>query len=223
LIVKYCDFNNSYNLIANSYQQEWKEVEDALTRMPLHLKASDQEGLQGKPIFDPVGANDYIKEALKTTWDIGIPIPEEAKFLGLHIDFGKRGAILEAQFSNYPFLLNNLLRGEFFYKAKLPLSGECANLIIVITKSWKFPSSNSTLYYEQAIGQIRALAQYRILEAPLRLVGLFESIATTIPITWTEYHSPRYSRTVVSRVDKRCEILAGQTPQNRCRIRIIGA
>jgi len=28
------------------------------------IKASDQTGIQGNPIFDPVGTNEYIKAAL---------------------------------------------------------------------------------------------------------------------------------------------------------------
>ncbi|MBC6421058.1 MAG: hypothetical protein GDA43_25880 [Hormoscilla sp. SP5CHS1] len=120
--------------------------------MPLHLKASSQAGLQGYPIFDPVGTNEYIKtELVNLGWKPNISIPKQYNFLGTHIDAGKAGAIVENQFSNYPFLLNNTIRSEFFFKAETRFSGSATKLVIIITKAHMFPASNSTLYYEQAV------------------------------------------------------------------------
>ena len=74
--------------------------------MPLHIKASDQAGIQGNPIFDPVGTNEYVKTALiQYNWQSNLPIPVAYSFLGKEVDFGKAGIIIEIQFSNYPYLL----------------------------------------------------------------------------------------------------------------------
>ncbi|MEH2284834.1 MAG: hypothetical protein V7K90_26540 [Nostoc sp.] len=58
--------------------------------------------------------------------------------------------------SNYPFLLNNTLRSELFFKAKTEFVGYPTNLVIIVTKALMFPASNSTLYYEQAVNQLTA-------------------------------------------------------------------
>jgi hypothetical protein len=58
------DFNNAGQIIGAHYQAEWQEIECVLTRMPLYLKPSDQFGIQGRPIFDPVATNAHIKSGL---------------------------------------------------------------------------------------------------------------------------------------------------------------
>jgi hypothetical protein len=116
--IGFTDFNEADLLISSGFQTEWGEMETVLNSMPLHLKASDQRGKQGRPIFDAVGTNEYLKMSLVSTgWRSSVQIPSEFKFLGTDIDFYKSGVIVEAQFSNYPFLLNNLLRSELFFKA----------------------------------------------------------------------------------------------------------
>ena len=98
------------------------------------IDAAEQAGKKGRPIFDPVGTNSAIKAGLlPLSWQ-KIPIPEEFE-LGADVDFGKRGLLAEAQFSNYPFLLNNLLRSELFFKSRIPLTGEPAKLAVIITKA----------------------------------------------------------------------------------------
>ncbi|MFM2063962.1 MAG: hypothetical protein RLZZ507_3633 [Cyanobacteriota bacterium] len=47
-------------MINSLYHQEWEEINTVLSQMPLHIKASDQAGIQGNLIFDPVGTNEYI-------------------------------------------------------------------------------------------------------------------------------------------------------------------
>ena len=79
----------------------------------------------------------------------GIPIPAEYDFLGTGIDFGSQGMLIEVQFSNYPFLLNNTVRSELFWQAKIPLAHKHTEVVVIITKAHMFPASNSTLYYEQ--------------------------------------------------------------------------
>ena len=96
------------------------------------------------------------------------------------MDFSKNGVIVEAQFSNYPFLMNNVLRAQLFFKSKTPLLEEPTSLVIIITKGHMFPASNSTLYHEQGAKQLAALAKYQVFDVPIRLVGLFESLNSEI-------------------------------------------
>jgi hypothetical protein len=190
--------------------------------MPLHIKPSDQAQIQGNPIFDPVGTNLYIKNGLNQLgWQSNIPIPTPYKFLGTDIDFGKAGIIIEIQFSNYPFLLNNTLRSELFFKAKTEFAGYSTKLLIIITKALMFPASNSTLYYEQAVNQLTALAENQVFDIPIRLVGLFEQQNAIVPVIWTEYLLKRYSRTVNIRVSRQCQILAGRSARSRCLLRLL--
>jgi len=190
--------------------------------MPLHIKASDQAKIQGNPIFDPVGTNEYIKAAfIQYGWQSNITIPKSYSFLGKEIDFGKAGIIIEIQFSHYSFLLNNTLRSELFFKAETKFNGYLTNLLILVTKALMFPASNSTLYYEQAINQLTALTENQVFDIPIRLVGLFEESNTIVPVIWTEYLSERYSRTVNRRITQQCQIISGSSVLSRCQLRLL--
>ena len=144
--------------------------------------------------------------------------PPQFSFLGTDVDFGKNGLIVEAQFSNYPFLLNNTIRSELFFKAKLNLSGIPTLATVILTKGHMFPASNSTLYYEQARNQLNALATNRVFDSPIRLVGLFAPRIGTLPVIWTEYAATRYSRTVRTRMTRQCTVGAGRNASSRCRM-----
>jgi hypothetical protein len=217
MVVRFVDFNSADNIIDQQFASQWSDVHDVLAAMPLHVKSSDQAGIQGSPIFDPVGTNEHIKAGLiHRDWSPCIPIPRENSFLGTNIDFGKDGVIVEAQFSNYPFLLNNALRSELFFRSHHPLSGRPTGLLILITKAHMFPSSNSTLYYEHAENQLSALVSNHIIGIPIRLVGLFEHEGTTIMATFTEYESARYSRAVAIRTNRQCMIRSGRGAKSRC-------
>lgn len=207
MLFKCRDFNGAEDVIRRRYREAWEEVKETISGMPLHIKASDQKGKQGTPIFDAVGTNSYLKRALAgLSWDSGIPIPQEYKFLGKEVDFGKDGSIVEVQFSNYPFLLNNLLRSELFYKAVAHMPKEPVGLLLIITKSGMFPASNSTLYYERAVEQISALAEYSVFDIPIRLLGLFEPKDEIIEAVWTEYEDPRYSRTIICQKQHKLQV-----------------
>ena len=161
MLIQATDFNEADRLPETRYEGQWQELEEVLTSMPLFLKASDQAGLQGSPIFDPVGTNEYLKASLSgLDWQTNLPIPPEYRFLGTDVDFFKAGLLAEAQFSNYPFLLNNVLRSGLFVRADVRFVGERVGLVVIITKAHMFPSSNSTLYYEQGRNQLEALARY---------------------------------------------------------------
>ncbi|WP_213361028.1 hypothetical protein [Brachymonas denitrificans] len=214
--VQITDFQGAGAAIAGPYAAQWQELEQVLLNMPLHLKASDQDGKQGSPIFDPVGTNEYIAAALTPLgWGGGIPIPPAFSFLGTDIDFGKNGLLAEIQFSNYPFLLNNTIRSQLFFNAGTVFHGAPTGLVVIVTKAGMFPSSNSTLYYEQAVNQLNALAQNGVFTVPIRLVGLFESVGQ-VNATWTDYAAARYSRTVAARYQRAVTITQGRA--GRCKI-----
>lgn len=217
--IQYTDFNENLAKFSSEWKQAWDECADTLKEMPLHLKVSDQAGRQGSAIFDPVGTNEYIKAKLKSLgWASNVPIPAEFSFLGTDVDFVKDEIITEVQFSNYPFLLNNVIRSEFFVKSGSRLSGNATAAVIIITKAHMFPASNSTLYYEQGVKQLTALAGHNVFDAPIRLVGLFEEKGSVVSGTWTTYENPRYSRTVVSRETVDTKIQPPRTVKGRCRI-----
>lgn len=157
---------------------------------------------------------------LEFGWKANIPIPSEYKFLGTDVDFGKAGVIVESQFSNYSYLLNNILRSEFFFKAGTVFASEPTQLVVLITRANIFPASNSTLYYEQAVEQLTAFAEHQILDIPIRLVGLFENKNSTISVTWTVYSSPRY-RKVQTRETRQCQIISGESTRSRCKINLL--
>lgn len=224
MLIEYEDFNGAGQVIENGNKDLWRNIEEVLNEMPLHIKASDQAGIQGNPIFDPVGTNEYIKNNLKERgWEVNLSIPQRYAFLGTDVDFAKKGIISEAQFSNYPFLLNNLLRSEIFYKSNIKITHFNVEMLIVITKAHMFPASNSTLYYEQGRNQLSALIDNKVFSVPIRLVGLFEDKNSKADVMYTEYSAPRYSRTVVRRERRTCQISdqnTGRSRNKRCKIKI---
>ncbi len=123
--------------------------------------------------------------------------------------------MVEVQFSNYPFLLNNTLRSELFFRSGTVFHEIPTRLVVVISKAGMFPSSNSTLYYEQALNQLTALSQHHVFTVPMRLVGLFAE-SGTVEAIWTDYSAARYSRTVIARNQRRFTIEIGRA--GKCRI-----
>ncbi len=217
--VQFTDYNGAKEVVAQSFAEQWSSLSVVLGEMPLHLKPSDQKGIQGNAIFDPVGTNEYIAAKLgEHHWRAKIAIPPEFRFLGTDVDFGKLGAVVEVQFSNYPFLLNNVLRSELFFRAGTVFDQAASRLVFIVTKAGMFPASQSTLYYEQAQSQLKALASHGVFTVPIRLVGLFSPIGEGEAI-WSAYGA-RYSRSAQNRERRRFLIQAGQgiTPSNRCRI-----
>lgn len=211
---KYTDFNGADATIQNGYAAQWTDLENVLRGMPLHLKASEQDGIQGSAVFDPVGVNDYIAQALKGNgWSGKIPIPDAFESFGADVDFAKQGMVVEVQFSNYPFLLNNTIRSEMFFRAGTVFHGAPTGIVVIVTKSGMFPSSNSSLYYEQAINQLTALVAQSVFTVPLRLVGLYEEPGQ-VNATWTGYPG-RTSRTVLARETRTATITQGASTKAR--------
>jgi hypothetical protein len=216
ILIEITDYNAADEVIAASFSPQWEELKGVLEAMPLHMKASDQAGKQGTPIFDPVGTNEAIKAGLAPHGWHRLPIPAEFNFLGTNIDFGKGGIIAEAQFSNYPFLLNNTIRSELFFKSKVGLhQGEATRLAVIITKAHMFPASHSMLYYEQAERQLTSLAKYKVFDVPIRLVGLFAERTGINPGVWTGYSATRYSRTVGQRANRQF-VVSSKKKDGRC-------
>lgn len=218
MLLQSMDFNGADTLFNNSHAGLWKELEETLSNMPLHLKASDQSGKQGSFIFDPVGTNEAIKSSLASKgWVGNVPLPNDFRFLGTDVDFVKNDLLVEAQFSNYPFLLNNIVRSELLYKAQHGMPAQKIKVAIIITKAHMFPASNSTLYYEQAVNQVRELARNSVFDIPVRLVGLFSNIGQADAV-YTEYSAARYSRTVNNRAVIRLDIQPGKTARSRTKL-----
>lgn len=221
VLVQFTDFNNADETFRGTHSSEWGDMSSALEAVTLHLKGSDQGGIIGTPIWDAVGTNAAIKQELVARgWYPNVPIPVQDAFLGKDVDFLKSGVVVEVQFSNYPFLLNNLLRCELFFKGGINLAGTRIEAGIIIAKSKMFAASNSTLYYEQAVNQLTALAQNNVFDVPLRLVGLFESYGSSVPVVWTKYSAARYSRTVSTRRTTTAHIQKGQKATSRAIITI---
>ncbi len=222
MLLQTTDFNGVGELLRGQHSHQWFELEQVLSSMPLYLKASDQAGIQGNTIFDPVGTNSHIKKGLrKLGWETRLPIPDEYRFLGTDVDFGKAGVIAEAQFSNYPFLLNNVVRSELFVKARIQFSRRTVDLAVIVTKAHMFPASNSTLYYEQAQRQLKALVSHKVFDVPIRLVGLFSERGQDVRVVFTEHDHPRYSRPVSSRAERTCKIIGPRTSRGRCIISLV--
>ena len=91
---------------------------------------------------------------------------------------------------------------------------------VLITKAKMFNASNSTLYYEQAINQLTALADNNVFDVPLRLVGLFAPYGPTVAVNWTRYSRPRYSRTIDERRTTTAHIRLGPRASSRAIIEV---
>ena len=178
---------------------ETDNVVSILNELDPHFKESDQNKKKSTVIFDPKGTNQAIKEKLLPNWTPNLSIPEECKHLGKDVDFYKGGSIIEVQFSNYPFLANNLLRSEVFYKSKNLLFPHKVKSLTIVTKSSFFPSSNSALNYEQAKSHLDSWYINNLFTIPVRLLGLTVDKSSFEDGVWTVYGSRRYARDFVSR------------------------
>lgn len=203
MLIGFQDYNGAGQLIATTYQQEWAELAQVLMAMPLHLKASDEAGIQGSPIFDPIGTNQAILDGLvPLQWQAKVPILPPFNVMGKDIDFAKNGILVEVQFSNYPFVINNVLRSEMFHNAQTVFHQQPTGLLIVVTKAKVFPASQSTLYYEQAKSHLDQLVALNAFKVPVRLVALGANAPSQTQAIWTQYAANRTSRTVVQQVSR---------------------
>jgi hypothetical protein len=196
-----------YNGVADIVRPHWEAIEQIITNTSLRTKSSDQRGIQGSVIFDPVGTNQALKTSfVQQGWACGVAIPGEYNFLGTDVDFVKDNIIMEVQFSNYPFLLNNVVRTHLFSRQEVNFLGNTPRALIIITKCKIFPASNSTLYYEQARNQLNVLASPEVFNLPIRLVGLSEDEDSVVSCIHTSYENARYSRIVANERQVQCRI-----------------
>jgi hypothetical protein len=192
--IQYEDFKDADAVIKKDFAKQWRELEDVITTMPLHLKASNQKGRQGTTVFDPVATNNYIKTALAARgWQFDVPIPERFRALGKHVDFAKGGVLLEVQFSHYFSAADNTNRGQVFIINEVVFHEVPVAVAILLTKAHMLPSANSSLYYEQARDLLRAYGP-KFIQAPIRVVGLFENPGPVLA-HWTDYTEAEHSRT----------------------------
>lgn len=201
-------------------EREWRQMCTVLRNLDTYVKASRQAEKVGSLIFDPVATNEAIKSALRELgWGTNIPIPEPHSALGTDVDYGVNGVLAEGQFSNYPFLINNLFRTGFFREKQVAFRhiGH-VHACVIVTKVRDLPASNSTLYYEQALKQMRLMLDAKALAIPTRLVGLAVDIDEPFEATLTTYGAGQRSRTVHSQATVRCRLQRGSRPDSRCLI-----
>jgi hypothetical protein len=188
------DFNGADSIFGEIAADEWSDLEAILTALPFFLQPSDQAQRIGIPIFDPKATNAYLTVAAASFGWKAIPVPDELTMFGKDWDGGRASVLAEWQFSNYPFLWNNVIRSEAVFKSRVVLKGlQPVNSLVIVTKSGALPASNSTLYYEQACAQLTAVTNYDTFAIPIRVVGLTIPKSDRISATWTEYPS-RYAR-----------------------------
>lgn len=201
------DFNGADEVFSRGCAGEWRDLEKILESLPLYLQPSDQAGKVGVPIFDPKGTNEHLTAAARRAGWRNIPVPEELTPFGIDWDAGKGRVLAEWQFSNYPFLWNNVIRSEAVYRGSVSLSGLGAIAgMLVVTKCGLFPSSNSTLYFEQARAQLEAVMQFGTFSIPLRLIGLtLNNNARIVRAVWSTYGG-RYHRGVGERKEREFKV-----------------
>ena len=193
----FTDYNGAETLFRGRGEpaKRWRELAAVLDSLPVYLQGSDQDRKVGTPIFDPKATNAHLTVASKAVGWCPIAVPPALTMFGDDWDAGKGSVLAEWQFSNYPFLWNNIIRTEAVFQGKVALEGMSPVAgLVVVTKSGMFPSSNSTLYYEQAAAQINAVSTLRAFQVPIRLVGITLAIeCVEVDAVWTKYPG-RYAR-----------------------------
>ncbi len=209
----YEDFNNADHVFAGAAAEEWAELEEMLKLLPLFLQPSDQAGRVGQPIFDPKATNARLTQMAEDRGWSAISVPPDLKMFGKDWDGGKGAILAEWQFSNYPFLWNNVIRSEAVFKSRLLLDGlQPIDALVIVTKSGILPASNSTLYYEQACAQLGAVTKYDTFEIPIRMVGLTLPAGDATTAIWTAYPG-RYARHDGEATEKQFRMTRGRASQ----------
>jgi hypothetical protein len=189
------DFNGADTYFDAAGSAEWNDLSEVLAELRPHLQASDQKGKVGAPIFDPKGTNAALTALAKERGWLTVPVPLELTMFGNDWDAGRGSTLAEWQFSNYPFLWNNVIRTQAVIAGGVRLASvDETKALVVVTKGGEFPASNSTLYYEQAEAQLEAVFKTGAFSLPVRLIGLvLPEGAAEVDVVWTTY-SARYGR-----------------------------
>jgi hypothetical protein len=190
------DFNGADEYFKGTGSAEWRDIHEILKALVPRFQPSRQAGKEDSPIFDPKGTNLALNEAAATYGWSKVPVPLALRAFGNDWDAGKGGVLAEWQFSNYPFLWNNVIRTEAVFMQQSGLVGvNRVDALLIVAKSGVFPSSNSSLYYEQAAAQLDLVTVLEVFDVPIRLVGLgVPSNVYEIDAEWTTY-ADRTSRT----------------------------
>lgn len=208
------DFAGAKEFFEGPGEREWQEIAWVLDGTTPQFQPSDQAGLNHRPIFDPKATNRELTDRAAALGWKKIPVPDGLKEFGLDWDAGKRTTLAEWQFSNYPFLWNNVIRTQGVYISDIELAGmDGVEALIVVTKCGLFPASNSTLYYEQAKAQLQAAMSFNSFTVPIRLVGLaIPHSSTEVEAMWNAYANTRYDRTPASRELRKFDIAWSRRP-----------
>lgn len=210
VLYEVADFNSADNFFDMEAAEEWGDLESIISTLIPQLQPSDQSGKIGIPIFDPKATNALLtKKSSAAGWQ-KVPVPPDLRSFGLDWDAGRSRVLAEWQFSNYPFLWNNIIRSEAVFKSPHYLSHlGGAGALVIVTKSGSWPASNSTLYYEQARAQIETVTQLGVFDIPIRLVGLMiPPDSSTMEADWNTYPG-RYSRITATHVRRIFQITWG--------------
>jgi hypothetical protein len=199
------DFNDATDYFAKAGAPEWADITEILDDLTPSFQPSRQNKIKGEAIFDPKAINLALLGGAETKGWSPMSLPAELSAFGVHWDSGKNRTLAEWQFSNYPFLANNVIRTEAAFQRNIPLFGEDGvEALLIVTKSCVFPSSQSTLYYEQAKAQLEVAVALEMLSLPIRLIGLgIDPGEPKFNAVWTTYRG-RTSRTPVMALP--CEI-----------------
>jgi hypothetical protein len=193
------DFNGASEYFEGAGGARWRELSDVLTELRPQLQTSDQAGRRGRPIFDPKATNASLTTLAGHHGWGAVPVPDELRPFGQDWDGGKGAVLAEWQFSNYPFLWNNIIRTEAIVQSGHALPHmDPIEALVVVTKSGTLPASNSTLYFEQARAQIDTVTGLGVFGTPIRLVGLtIDPWTDRLVADWNSYAN-RYGRVVAT-------------------------
>jgi hypothetical protein len=219
------DFNDADTYFSKEGKSNWEELSQIFKSLQLQLQVSDQAGKQDTLIFDPKGTNAKLTSmASEKGWQ-KIPVPLDLQPFGKDWDSGKGSVLAEWQFSNYPFLWNNIIRSEAIFQSQdqLPQLTSPAKALVIVTKSGSIPSSNSTLYFEQAFAQISTVTKLGVFRVPIRLVGLAVPESASYVQCALNSYLARYGRETETSVDTQIEINWGRPGQYGNRSMILRA
>lgn len=220
------DFNEATTYFGGLGAREWEDLDSVLAELPPHFQASGQAGKSGTVIFDPKGTNAALTASAKERGWVSVPVPDSLRMFGVDWDAGKGSTLAEWQFSNYPFLWNNVIRTQAVVSGGVTLEGVSeTRALVVVTKTGALPASNSTLYFEQAEAQLNAVFRLGAFSIPIRLVGLgFESDVTEADAVWSEYAN-RYGRLAQMRSAVRVQVTRSTRRTkygvNRCTVTVL--
>ncbi|WUH93457.1 hypothetical protein OG900_27325 [Streptomyces sp. NBC_00433] len=183
------DFSGATEYFAGPGSAYWSDLAYVIGH--LRLQPSGEDGMTGNPNFGPKATNRILTEqAALLGWE-KIPVPDSPKAaFGLDWDAGRGAVLVEWQFSNYPFLWNNIIRSQVAVHRSLLLQGmdSVPQALVVVTKSGCPPASRSTLYFEQAKAQLGMAAEALDLDIAVRLVGLtIPAGCATVDADWNTY------------------------------------